>query len=104
MAYHPLWAPVLTLELLAQISLLIMGLFALGLFFQKRRIFPYWYIAFMVGNACFLVGDAVSVAVIKPSSSAGAGVSATVFGALLGCCVWIPYMLQSRRVKVTFVK
>ena len=104
-SYQPAWGPLLTLELLAQLSLVILGGFALVLFFQKRRIFPRWFIALMVFDALFVAGDMVGIQFIKTSSPA---LTTKLFQNLtqvvIQCGIWIPYMCVSRRVKATFVR
>ncbi len=104
-SYQPAWAPVLTLELLGQISILILAVFVLTLFFRRRRIFPRWFIALVVLNAIFVVGDMIGLQMLRsPSPETSARVARNLVTVLVGCGIWIPYMLVSRRVKATFVK
>jgi hypothetical protein len=102
LSYHPGWAPILIGEALFQISLFILNLFLLFLFFQKRRIFPRWFIGMMLLSAVYIVGDVVAVQYMKPTAQGGARVATAVF--LIPCAVWIPYMCVSRRVKTTFIR
>lgn len=104
-SYHPLWAPMLTLELLGNLTLLVLALLLIILFFQKRRTFPFWYVAFQVTNLTLVVVDNLGCAFI-PSVAASAcmNTGATTVGAIFGGTIWIAYMLISRRVKATFVK
>jgi hypothetical protein len=77
----------------------------LFLFFQKRRIFPQWFIALLAFNAIFVVGDAIGVHFLRISSPATtATISQSLMQALVGCAIWIPYMHKSRRVKATFLR
>jgi hypothetical protein len=97
-------------------TLLNFGLFVVapGLlliqFFGKRRAFPRWYIAWTAASAVFVVVDLmVGYAAFHQAYEA----SGTPFfdrdtlralaSALVGACVWIPYMLNSVRVKNTFI-
>jgi hypothetical protein len=105
MSYHPGWAPLLTLELLGQITILILSLVVARLFFEKRRLFPRSFIALLIFNTIFVLGDMIGVQLVRPSSAA---VTRDSFQSLaqvfFGCGVWIPYMCVSRRVKATFVR
>jgi hypothetical protein len=98
-SYHPAHAPVLTFELLGNITLLILTLFVVVLFFQRRPIFPRWFIVLLLVNAAFMALDAAAMQILKPSSSA---IVPGLMPAIVGCCIWIPYMCSSRRVKATF--
>lgn len=104
-SYNPLWRPVLTFELLGQISILILDIFVLVLFFQKHRLFPRWFIVFLVLNAVFVLGDIFgvhSLGVLSPASTARH--LQNIMSIVIGCGIWIPYMCVSQRVKATFVR
>ena len=104
-SYNPLWGPTLIFELLGQITLFILLIFAAVLFFQKRRLFPRWYIAVLVLNAIFVFVDIAAVRSIGIVSTETANRTVTsITGILVGCGIWIPYMCISKRVKATFVK
>ena len=103
--YHPLWGLMLTLELLGNLTLLVFALLLIVLFFQKRRTFPFAYVAFQVMHIVFVIADNSGCALI-PSVAAAAGAKEvpTLTGTIIGGAVWIAYMLTSMRVKTTFVK
>ena len=104
-SYHPAWGSLLIFELLGQLTVLILSLFVVVMFFQKRRIFPRWFIALMVVNAFLVLGDAIGVQIVRKSPVAATPqLSRSVVQALIGCAIWIPYMCKSRRVKATFVR
>jgi hypothetical protein len=91
--------------LLGQISILTLEIFVVVLFFQKRRIFPRWFIALLAVNVLFLVADAISVQFLKTVSPAlTASLARNIVRSFIGCCIWIPYMLKSLRVKTTFIR
>ena len=95
----------LTFELLGQISLLIFDLFLLALFFQKRRPFPIWYIVALSANLVYVLMDGLGTAGIKtPTPDTTVTINTMIFAGLIGCGIWIPYMLLSRRVKATFTR
>ena len=104
-SYNPLWGPLLTFELLGQISILILDFFVLVLFFQKHRLFPRWFIALLVLNAAFVLGDMVGAHFLGVSSPTSAARHLqNIMSAVIGCGIWIPYMCVSQRVKATFVR
>lgn len=73
------------------------------LFYAKRRAFPKSMIAFELG----LLGVHILEHIAKAALSPGLAVpylSGPVFGSLLSCLIWIPYLLNSRRVKATFTR
>jgi transglutaminase-like putative cysteine protease len=104
MAYHPGWGPLLTIELLGQITVLILNLLTLVFFLQKLRSFPRLFIVLMVVNAIIVVGDHFGLQAIKPSASSLQASARSLMQVLIGCAIWIPYMCVSRRVKATFIE
>src|SRR5258706_5003529 len=103
--YQPVWGPLLTFELLGQLSILIFSFLVLLLFFQKRLIFPRWFIALLVLNAFFVVTDTIGVQFLKVSPpTAPTDPSRGLMQVIVGCGIWIPYMCKSRRVKATFIR
>jgi len=88
-------------ELLANISLLVVRVYLVALFFQKRRQFPRWFIVAMVAGLIVTVVDHAAVLLVGIQSTKG---DTTIIRALVGCAIWIPYMMVSRRVKATFVR
>jgi hypothetical protein len=105
MSYQPIWGPLLTLELLGQLTILTLEIFVIILFFQKRRIFPRWFITLLAVNALLVVGDAIGVQFLKTVSAATTtNLVGSIAQSFIGCCIWIPYMLTSLRVKTTFTR
>ncbi len=98
-AYHPAYSPLLTFELLGNVTLLILSLFVIVLFFQKRPSFPRWFIVYLLLNTIFVGLDYAAVQIIKPTSPS---LPPELLGMILGSCIWIPYMCKSRRVQITF--
>ena len=72
------------------------------LFYTKKRIFPRSMIAFELGVFGVHVLEHIAHAALLPQSAVPF-LSRPVFGSLLSCAIWIPYLLISRRVKATFV-
>jgi Protein of unknown function (DUF2569) len=97
--YHPFYGSLLTFELLGNVTLLVLSVFVIVIFFQERPFFPRWFIGSLLLNFIFVGLDGAAFQVIKPSTSL---VSPELVVAIVVCCVWIPYIRRSRRVRVTF--
>lgn len=102
-SYHPLYAPLLMFELLGNIFFLGMNILALRLFFGKRSAFPRLFITFVLSLFVFVVLDEIGCRFIPSLGAEGKNHTEAIrtgFYAL----IWTWYMLQSRRVKATFVR
>lgn len=104
-AYHPLWAPVIWGEILINTVLFFACIYLIFLFFSKKVLFPKLYIGIALGSLIFVILDAVLVKVVVPSEQIfNPETIKDVFRSLVGVIIWVPYMIKSKRVKVTFVK
>jgi hypothetical protein len=99
--YHTLWAPVLIGELLGNALFLGLSVLNVVLFLQKRRSFPWFFIAFLVTNTVFLLADGALAAIVAPKTD-NAGSAADLARAIIAVSIWVPYFLASKRVKATF--
>ena len=88
-------------DIVIGIVFVVFNAFVIYLFFTKKRIFPVWYIAFLIINAVlnflafFLVGE---------NTTETANISEDAGKSILAAIIWVPYMLKSKRVKATFTK
>lgn len=102
--YYPELAALIVAEAAVNLAILVASVYVAYLFFAKRRSLPAWYIGVAVFSLVFVFADAVAVSVLLPdmplldSQTAGEMVRS-----LFQVCVWVPYMLVSRRVRNTFV-
>jgi hypothetical protein len=104
-SYHPLYAPLLIMELLGNMLLLGLNLLALGFFFAKRRVFPGLFITLILCNALFLILDDVGCSLIPSLAATASGKShAEAIRATIYAMIWSLYMVRSRRVKATFIR
>ncbi|HJT19789.1 MAG TPA: DUF2569 family protein [Nitrospira sp.] len=107
-AYHPLLRPVLLFKLIARTALLwIASVMAMD-FFRRRRHVPKLVIGFLLANLMVLMTEQLLLWEVmdqytrylpspwKPFRNYECAL------ALGSCVVWIPYFLNSKRVKVIF--
>lgn len=104
-AYNSLWAPVLIYELLVNLTLPILAILLLVLFFQRRRTFPVMFILFIAFAAITATIDHYLAHLISATAAHdGGNIDRTLAQNYAACLIWIPYMLVSKRVKATFVR
>lgn len=104
-AYHHLWAPVITFEIVCNAFLIIFDIILLFLFFAKSYRFPTLMIAFLASNLVFVASDFFLANLIPAVAAAGnAGSVIELSPIIISAMIWIPYFLVSKRVKNTFVK
>lgn len=104
-SYHPLYGPLLVVELLGNIFLFGLNLLVLCLFFTKRKTFPNLYITFILCYALFLILDDLGCALIPSIKSSASGKNHTeAIRAIFYAVIWCLYMVKSRRVKSTFIR
>ena len=104
-AYNSLWAPILFGEIAGNMALVVVTTYMAVLFFMKKADFPLWYIGVAVFTPIFILLDSVAVSSALPGEpvfdpETVKQLSRGIFSA----CIWIPYMLSSKRVKQTFVE
>jgi hypothetical protein len=68
------------------------------LLYQRKKKFPPFIITFYAGQCVLVFIDLFAALQFNPHTSPSAAIRAFV-----ACLVWIPYFLQSERVKLTFV-
>ena len=103
--YNSLWTPILIGEIVVNIALVCVTVYMAVRFFMKKSDFPMWYIGVAVFTPIFIFLDSVAVSSAMPGEpvldpETVKQLSRSVFSA----CVWVPYMLVSKRVKQTFVE
>lgn len=82
--------------LLAYVALIV-------LFFKRDRLFPKVFIAVIVFNLVWVVVDSLMYQSIFPNAPLFDAETTREFAStLVYAAIWVPYMLVSKRVKVTF--
>jgi hypothetical protein len=104
-AYHPLWKPLLTFEIVGNSLFILANLALLFFFFTRHWRFPTLYITMLALNVVFVVsdffmGNAIPAVAASKDTQALKEMARTIIAA----AIWTPYFLRSRRVKNTFVK
>jgi hypothetical protein len=81
----------------------------LVLLFNRKRTFPRLYAFWGISMFVFIVADLMAVKALFGDLFAASGVELfdettiqALFGGLVLAAVWVPYMLNSRRVRNTF--
>lgn len=104
--YIPLLQQTLYFELIGDLSFALFALLLLVFMFLKKKLFPLLMIIFMVSNLFFiLVDDSLSKSIkIENQNLFENNDNIELIKIIIMCCIWIPYLLKSKRVKATFVK
>ena len=102
--YNPYWRAILLGEITINIGLLLVWLYICFLFFSKKTVFPKWFITITLFTLCFIVTDAFAIKMVLPEQPVfDAETLKELIRSLISSCIWVPYMLVSKRVKATFV-
>jgi hypothetical protein len=89
-------------ELVVNLALVAGWIYAVVLLFQKKRSYPWLFNMMMLTTLAVTIMDAAVGFAIFDIPPDRDGLKDMVRGAI-GCAIWIPYMLKSRRVRNTFV-
>ncbi len=102
--YNPLWAPYQFYLIISSLLVAAASVLLVILFFQHRRRFPALFIGLLVLDALSVIATVIFTRALSTQTeqSVGTDVPGAVTQAVVGCSVWIPYMLSSRRVRNTF--
>lgn len=104
-AYNPLWGPLLIGEIVYNAAMVAVSIYLIYLFFSKHHLFPKVYIAIVAVSLVFIPLDAWLVTKVLPTEPMFDPETAKEFmRAFVSGCIWVPYMLISKRVKLTFVE
>ncbi|GAB5453192.1 MAG: hypothetical protein Hals2KO_35200 [Halioglobus sp.] len=104
-AYDPLWGPLLISEIVYNSTMVFLSIYLIYLFFSKNHLFPKVYIAIVAVSLVFIPLDAWLVTKVLPAEPMFDPETTKEFvRVLVGALIWVPYMLFSKRVKLTFVE
>ena len=104
-SYHPLWGPLLIMELVGNVCFLSFSLTVILFFFARRKFVPKLAVVFISSNLIFVGLDyyLARVFLIKSDSVNMASI-ANFIRTLVASIIWISYFLFSKRVKRTFTR
>src|SRR2546421_3242626 len=102
--YHPLWAPLIISELVVNFLFLAFAIAVLVLFFRRKRSFPKLVIVLFLANFIWEVFLILVYRRIPTTADEFGSSLAQAIGLGIGCAIWIPYFLISKRVRATFIQ
>jgi len=103
-AYHPLWAPLLIMEMIGNLCFLALSICVLVNFFKRRKFVPQLIILFLAANLIFVGLDYYFLQRVLSSTDPGNMAPTINFvRTLVASIIWISYFIFSKRVKRTFV-
>ncbi len=104
-SYHPLIAPLLVMEVIANVSFGIFSLTLIYLFFAKRKLFPSAYIITSLLSLIFLgLDEAIVMKIPILAQAVSREETREIIVAGIGSLIFCPYMVMSERVKSTFIR
>lgn len=104
-AYTPYFSSLLVGEIVFNTIMVAASIYLIYLFFSKHYFFPKLYIGIVVASLIFIPLDAWLVTKVFPSEPMFDPETTKELGrSLITGVIWVPYMLFSKRVKVTFVE
>lgn len=102
-AYHPLWGPIISAEILINAGLMVMWIIVAYKFFTKSASFTRWFIFMAIASVVFILVDALAIKLVLPNEPLfDADTTKILIQSVIFAAIWIPYMLVSKRVKATF--
>jgi magnesium-transporting ATPase (P-type) len=100
------WKLLLFLETLINTSIVVFSLLSVFLFFERRKIFPKFFVTFRLAWLTLIIVDMLLVSLLRHRADEEMFLPmeyvATCFRIIIDV-IWIAYMLKSTRVKQTFV-
>jgi hypothetical protein len=104
-AYHPLWGPFLIGEAICNSFIVLASVYLIYLFFTKHYLFPKVYIAIVAISLIFIPLDAWLGSFVLINEPMFDPATTKEFArTLVNAVIWVPYMLVSKRVALTFVE
>jgi len=104
-SYNPMLSSLLMGEMAYNVIMVLASIYLIYLFFTKNYLFPKLYIAIFAVSLVFILFDAWLVTMALPDVPMfDSETKKEFFRVLVGGMIWVPYMLLSKRVKLTFVE
>lgn len=96
------YASLHVLEMCVNVFVLVMSVFLVMCFLKSFRDVPRYMIIFYIFNFVYCLLDNILVSIVLQDSSIYSSSTATIRSVILAS-IWIPYFMNSKRVKNTFV-
>lgn len=104
-AYQPALAALVAFEAVGNVALLMLSILTAVFFFRQKRQAPRLMIALLAYHPLLQILDWVACSFVElPDRSGQDGTLALFFQGLVVAAIWIPYFVQSRRVRATFTE
>lgn len=104
-AYQAMYAPVIIAEVAGNTVMIGFSFLLMLLFFKRKRAFPAVFIGLMLFSLFLIGADTWAVKSLLKSDEVSTDDGALeIVKVAIQCAIWIPYMLHSRRVKLTFTR
>jgi hypothetical protein len=101
--YHPLLAPLLLFELVANLGLIVFAILQVALFFRRKRMFLLLFVIFAAARLLVPAIDGLLADTIPALADRAGAQSPVKWNVALWALVWVWYILRSKRVENTFV-
>jgi len=98
------FAPLIIFEGIYNSLYLLLSFVLIFLFFKKHYLFPKLYIISLIVPLLVVPIDSILASRIMDLEVFDSETSLNLFKSALGALIWIPYILNSKRVKLTFVE
>jgi hypothetical protein len=103
-AYNQFWETILIGEISVNCGFVLLWIYIGYLFFKKKTLFPRGFIGILLFSLLYSLIDALAVKAVLPSAPIfDPDTTGALVRSFIGILIWVPYMLKSKRVKVTFV-
>ena len=104
-AYHPLWGPLLIMELVGNVCFLVFSISVILFFLKRRKFVPRLVVVFMALNLTFVAVDYyLARTVLLGAEPVNLESTVNLIRTLVASIVWISYFLYSKRVRRTFTQ
>ena len=104
-AYQAAFAPIILVETAGNTVIITGSVLLAVLFYRRKRTFPLAFVILMISSLVFIGADTWAAdALIKHTEPGKTETLGEFVKVAIQTAIWVPYMLLSRRVKLTFTR
>lgn len=104
-AYQAAFAPIILIEAAGNTAIIAVSLLLIVLFYRRKHTFPMTFAVLMIASLVFVAADTWAARVLLKNTESDQVQSITEIAKVaIQTAIWVPYMLVSRRVKLTFTR